>query len=129
MSFQIDLKPNRKAAARYVGKVRRKLVEALGENPNVSRSQIADALGVHRSVITRQLNGRADLSLGRVAEIAWSLGYEADFDLKKKDWGEGSNHDYDDAPVPIVNVTSVSSANPSKPREYNVLFDHEVIDA
>lgn len=82
MSFQIAISPNRKAATRFIGKVRRRLQKALADNPDISRSQIADAIGVHRSVITRQLNGRADMSLGRVAEIAWAAGFRAKFELE-----------------------------------------------
>lgn len=91
MSFQIAISPTRKAAARLVGSVRRKLQWAFAENPQVSRSEIADRIGVHRSVITRQLNGRADISLSRVAEIAHALGYEAQFHLRKSNAVEGSN--------------------------------------
>ena len=74
MSFQIAIDPSRRAAARFIGLVRRGLQAAFVDNPECSRSNVAASIGVHRSVITRQLNGQADMSLGRVAEIAWALG-------------------------------------------------------
>lgn len=94
MSYQITLAPNRKAAARFVGKVRRRLQRGLADNPTVTRAQIARELGVHRSVVTRQLQGHADMSLGRAAELAWAMGYRPKFDLEKVGGdGGGSNLD------------------------------------
>src|SRR5690606_33224454 len=80
-----------RAAARFIGRVRRRLVEALADKPDIKRTQIADALGVHRSVITRQLKGTQDLTLGRVAEIAWALGLEPMFDLRDAAREDGCN--------------------------------------
>jgi hypothetical protein len=115
MSFQISLAPNRRAAARFIGKVRRRLQRALIENPEVKRTQIANALGVHRSVITRQLKGAQDMSLGRVAEIAWSLGYEPSFELVRVSIKPGDNHET--APIPAIlitpNIRTVSTSSNS----------------
>lgn len=84
-SFQIGISPSRRAAARFVGKVRRALQSAVEEeraNHGVTQSDIARCIGVHRSVISRELNGRADINLGRIAELAFALGREIEFDLK-----------------------------------------------
>lgn len=119
MSFQITLAPNRRAAARFVGSVRRRLQRALAENPDVSRSAIARDLGVHRSVITRQLQGTADMTLGRVAEIAWSLGYRPKFELERAETEDGANVAIEDIfkiaaqPAPITVKVSSMSANAS----------------
>ena len=91
MSFQIGITPNRRASTRFIGKVRRALIQLLAENEDVSRTQIADAIGVHRSVITRQLNGQADMNVGRIAEIAWALGYRAVIDFEKVAAADGGN--------------------------------------
>lgn len=110
MSFQIAISPNRRAAARFIGKVRRALQWALIENPDIKRTQIANELGVHRSVITRQLNGRQDMSLGRVAELAWAMGYEPDFILRKQDVNDGSNHVVGPAPASVISVSLASAS-------------------
>lgn len=91
MSFQIGITPNRRASTRFIGKVRRALIQLLADNEDVSRTQIADAIGVHRSVITRQLNGQADMSVGRIAEIAWALGYRPVIDFERVAAAEGGN--------------------------------------
>lgn len=99
-SFQLSVSPHRRAAARFVSKVHRRLQKAYAQSPEVTQTAIAGALGVHRSVINRQLRGRKDMTLGRVAELAWALGYEADFDLIKPTVPDGSNGS---APLPGVN--------------------------
>src|SRR3546814_4253388 len=83
MSFQIVIPNHRRAATRFIGKVRRTLQEALANSPGIRRTDLADGIGVHRSVITRQLNGKKDMSLGRVAELAWAMGYEPEFILSR----------------------------------------------
>ncbi|WP_157799408.1 helix-turn-helix domain-containing protein [Qipengyuania seohaensis] len=83
MSFQISVTPKRRAAARFVTDVRRKLLQALADEPAISQSDLARALDVNRSVISKQLAGRDKMSLSRVAELAWALGYEPEFQLSK----------------------------------------------
>lgn len=109
MSFRLSVSPKRRAAARFVSTVRRSLQRALAQRPAVSRSEIAAALEVHRSVVTRQLNGTADISLSRVAEIAWVLGYEPSFDLIDVTGREPGNH----APLEAVTLKITATASSS----------------
>lgn len=109
MSFQIAIAPNRKAAARFVGRVRRRLQKAFVDNPDIKRSDVARFLDVNRSVITRQLSGHQDLSLGRVAEIAWALGYEPEFNLRRREPMEGDNKQQ---PVQIANIEQSFTPTP-----------------
>ncbi len=109
-SFQISVSPHRRAAARFVSSVHRSLLRAFEGTPEVSQTSIADTLGVHRSVISRQIRGQKDISIGRAAEIAFAMGYEATFDLIKAEQAAGSN-----APATVIGGnpftnTSVSSS-------------------
>ena len=90
-SFQLSVTPHRRAAARFVDGVRRSLQRAFAEEPDVSQTDIANALGVHRSVINRQLRGYKDMTLSRVAEIAWALGREPHFELAEPAELDGAN--------------------------------------
>jgi transcriptional regulator with XRE-family HTH domain len=93
-SFRLSIKPNRRAAARFVGRVRSKLQEAVvvdRERIGITQTKIADAIGVHRSVISRELNGRQDITLGRVAELAWAMGREIVFDVRVPEVEVGQN--------------------------------------
>lgn len=83
-SFQISVTPSRRAAARHITRVRRALQKAFAEesgNTGLTYSEIAREIGVHRSVINRELRGQKDLTLGRVGELAWALGRKAIFEL------------------------------------------------
>lgn len=93
-SFQIAISPSRRAAARFIARVRRALQTAVveeGERSGVNQSEIARSIGVHRSVISRELNGRQDITLGRIAELAWALGREIEFELVEPKVAEGAN--------------------------------------
>lgn len=93
-SFQIAISPSKRAAGRFVSKVRRALQRALVEEQAISginQSMVAEAIGVHRSVVSRELNGRQDITLGRVAELAWAMGREIEFQLVKPEQEMGSN--------------------------------------
>lgn len=84
-SFQITLTPSRRAAARFITGVRRSIQKALAEKclaAGLTQSDIARALGVHRSVINRELRGYKDLTLGRVAELVWAMGGEPTFEIR-----------------------------------------------
>jgi transcriptional regulator with XRE-family HTH domain len=83
-SFRGSLTPTRREAARFVTGVRRSLQKALAEESEkrgLSQSDIAREIGVHRSVINRELQGYQDITLGRVAELACALGRKPTFDL------------------------------------------------
>jgi len=85
-SFQISLTPNRRAATRFIGLVRRALQRAYIEEQQkngLSQSDIARALKVHRSVINRELKGMKDLTLGRVGELSWAMGRNPVFLLEE----------------------------------------------
>lgn len=85
-SYHFSLSPKDRKVGRFLGKVRRELQKAFSEerdSQKLSQADIARALGVHRSVINRQLVGTENLTLSRVAELAWAMGRELDFSLVK----------------------------------------------
>jgi predicted XRE-type DNA-binding protein len=93
-SFQIAISPSKRAAGRFISKVRRALQNALiqeQQKNGVNQSRMATAIGVHRSVISRELNGRQDITLGRVAELAWAMGREIEFELTEPRADSGIN--------------------------------------
>lgn len=82
-SFRLGIKPTRRAAARFVAKARRTLQQAVvrAAEDGITQSDVAREIGVHRSLISRELNGEANISLGRFAEIAHALGGEPEIDI------------------------------------------------
>lgn len=106
-SFRISITPSRRAAARFVTGVRRKILQALEEERKkrgLKQTDIARAIGVHRSVINRELRGKKDLTLGRIAELAWALGRAPSFALPEITQPVGS-----DVPPPMIFVGRADS--------------------
>lgn len=93
-SFQIALSPTKRASGRFLLAVRRALQKALVEEQKkrgLTQSDIARELGVHRSVINKELRGEKDLTLGRVAELAYALGRKPSFSLPERTRAPGTN--------------------------------------
>ncbi|HEV7598823.1 MAG TPA: helix-turn-helix transcriptional regulator [Bradyrhizobium sp.] len=120
-SFQIAIEPNRRAAARFVGQVRRAIQKAFAEEQKkrgLSQADIARTLGVNRSVINRELKGFKDITLGRVAELAWVMGRKPSFNLDEQIAAVGQNIPPVLAQQPIVEIKKeISTTNGT--RQYN----------
>lgn len=109
-SFRIGLTPSRQAAGRAVTKVRRAIQKAFAEErqlTGLTQSGIAQAVGVHRSVISRQLRGREDISLSRVGELAHAMNRNINFSLPRKEGGAKVNWGVE--PAPKVLTTNAST--------------------
>lgn len=93
-SFQIALSPSKRTSGRFILAVRRALQKAFLEESKkrgITQSDIAREIGVHRSVINRELRGEKDLTLGRVAELAHAMGRKPTFSLPERTQRQGAN--------------------------------------
>ena len=92
-----------------MAKVRRSIQKALAEEQKrrgLTQSDIAREIGVHRSVIHREIQGYADMTLGRVAEIAYALGRTPAFELLERRPAGGANVRAVARSTPNVETTS-----------------------
>lgn len=110
-SFRLSITPRKRAAGRFVSKVRRELQKAFAEEKvsrGLTQAQVARELGVHRSVINRQLLGVENLTLSRVGEFAYGLGREINFSLSKPEAVVGGNFraGADDRDMMVVQSTA-----------------------
>ncbi|MDX8534302.1 helix-turn-helix transcriptional regulator [Mesorhizobium sp. VK25A] len=96
MSYELKISQKDRASGRFMGKVHRALVEAAireKHESGVSQREIAAKLGVNRSMINRILRGDTNLTIKTIAEVAWALGWEPDFSMKRKTAPKaGHNH-------------------------------------
>lgn len=86
MSLLFDIGEKARRVSRFLGMIHRELQQAVEEEKaarKLTQQQIADSIGVNRSVINRQILGGGNLTLRRVAELAWVLGREPIFELRK----------------------------------------------
>lgn len=87
MSYELKIDPKDRAAGRFIGTVRKQLITAALDEKRetgITQSAVAAKLGVARSVISRLLRGEANLTLRTVAEIAWALGWEPVFTMRRR---------------------------------------------
>lgn len=94
-SYQITISPSKRAAGRFISRVRRSIQKALAEEQQksgITQSDVAREIGVNRSVISREIRGHKDITLGRVGELAWALGRRPQFDLVEQAPSIGANY-------------------------------------
>lgn len=87
MSFALRLSPTKRAAGRFIGRVRDELLKAFldaKDERGLTQKALADELGVDSARISRILNGEENLTLRSVAELACVLDREVDFALRKR---------------------------------------------
>ena len=116
-SYRISVSPSRRAASRFVAQVRRLLLSTLAEERKngITQSSIARDIGVHRSVINRELQGISDISLGRVAELAVAMGRTPVLAWKEPSGSLGHNSDVrsftiEPAPAMVMGSTDLDAA-------------------
>jgi len=91
-----------------MGTVRRELQKAVAAEKQarkLTQQQIAEMLDTNRSVINREILG-GNLTLRRLAELAWALGWEIVFEFRKPATVIGQNQPLE---IPI-------SPKPQKPK-------------
>lgn len=102
MSYELKIDPKKRAASRFIGKVRKALVSAVvdeKEESGINQQKLASTLGVHRSVINRMLKGESNLTLRSIGELAWALGWEPEFNMKRRVIDASSNCLVEHAPT------------------------------
>jgi transcriptional regulator with XRE-family HTH domain len=123
MSFLFDIGRRQQRVGRFIGQVRRELVKAFTEEQQergLTRDELARELGVHKSVVTRRLNGSANLTLRVVAEMANALGRDIRFSLEKpvqqRNWyvpNQGT--ETNDAGADVVDIWAPPATRVSRP--------------
>jgi predicted XRE-type DNA-binding protein len=86
-SYLFDIGDRARKASRFIGTVRSELQYVLSREKaerKLNQQDIATLLGVNRSVVNRQLIGTENLTLRSVADLAWALGWDIDFRLRKR---------------------------------------------
>jgi predicted transcriptional regulator len=120
-SFRIGLDSRRRAVGRFVGGVRRELQRAFLEEKaevGLTQSGLARILGVNRSVVSRQLQGRENLTLETVAEYAWAMRRRGRYVMEKQTQKDGANH------VPAMPKTETTPGTEALPALPGQLFKH-----
>lgn len=77
MSYRIKIDPRSLMFANFAQEVRDTLVDQINghiANSGLTKAQLADRMGVHKSVVTRGLRGDQNLTLRSIVDFCWALG-------------------------------------------------------
>ncbi|MBV1927075.1 MAG: helix-turn-helix transcriptional regulator [Rhodobacteraceae bacterium] len=72
MSYRIKIDPKSRKAARFISQLQIKIQKALASSGK-TQQEVAEILGVDRSVISRRLQGSANLTARSMAEFAYAF--------------------------------------------------------
>ncbi len=97
MSFKLKLSPKDRATGRFMSRVHRALAKVVTEakaETGLTQQQIADAMGVDKSVVSRILNGESNLTLKTIGDISWVLGFKPEVTFRPVEVvaGHAANH-------------------------------------
>jgi hypothetical protein len=90
-SFEFDIGEKERVGVEFISRVVSELKRALSYEKGVrklTQQSIAEKIGTSRAVINRQVQGLENLSLRRVAELFWAIGWEPHFEARKIPAGE-----------------------------------------
>ena len=113
MSSKNTLSPPDLKAARLIGEVREQLqlayLEELADR-RLKKSDIARLLNIHRSVISRLLNGKAALDLKSIAYLSWAFKRDVQFSLPRRKVRSGKSNRPVYAPPNALGAAAITPA-------------------
>lgn len=86
MSYKMKISKRDRSAGRFKSRVHRALMKAIiaaKTEKGMTQSQIAEMMGVDKSVVSRILNGQGNLTLKTIGEISWVLGLRPELSFVK----------------------------------------------
>lgn len=115
MSYRLKLDSKSRKAAKFISKLQRKIQAELIES-GMTQQEVADRLGVDRSVVNRRLKGSANLTARSIAEFADAFEKEVEVRFVSRTSRHGSNG------AEVINGNLMSQSNvlsspASSPRE------------
>jgi hypothetical protein len=116
-SFDFDIGEQARVGSRFISHVRDEIQRALFSEKRarkITQQQIADKLGTSRAVINRQIMGLENMTLRRVAEILWAIGWEPYFGVRRIPAGQNQY------PIPVYQPPLVRTSATTTNRDYTI---------
>lgn len=119
-SYEWKLDERTRFASRRLARLREALQDALAAEKKARKitfQAVAEAIGVNRSVVHRQLMGDENLTVRRLFELAWAIGWDVEFRLKRREIAAGSNQPRQECPA----ITIAATIATARPRVYGAV--------
>lgn len=113
--FSFDIEPKDAASAIFMGRNHRALVAAFVRAKKlhgITQQQVAERMGVNKSVVSRALRGRNNLTERTLAELCWAIGVEPQLVLT-----EQNEHGANELDREFHIEINLPVEEPSKPRQ------------
>jgi hypothetical protein len=95
-SYEFDIGEKARSGSRFLNDVRDEIRRALSVEKGkrkLTQQMIAEKLGVHRSVVNRQIMGLENLTAKSIGELLWAIGWEPHFEARElADQEHGANY-------------------------------------
>jgi transcriptional regulator with XRE-family HTH domain len=82
MSYRLKIDRRSLKAARFISKLQDEIQRALIES-GMTQQEVAERLGVDRSVINRRLKGKANLTARSISDFAYALDQDVKMEFKR----------------------------------------------
>lgn len=110
MSLQTHNKEDfKRIASRGVIRTRNAFLKALKEakieNPQLSQTSIAKALGVNKSVVSRELGGGVNFTVGRIYQLALAIGRDVEVSFPKYKPRRNESNSFHSINVACIQIT------------------------
>lgn len=103
MSYRLKIDPKSRKSANFISKLQRKIQAELIAS-GMTQQEVADVLGVDRSVVNRRLKGSANLTARSIAEFAYAFGKEIDFEFVEAESVATKSSNYTVSAGPITRL-------------------------
>lgn len=90
MSYRMKIDPKSRKAAKFISRLQKKIQAALVQSGK-TQQEVADILGVDRSVVNRRLKGSANLTARSIAEFAHAFDKEVEISFVEKKVSQDKN--------------------------------------
>jgi transcriptional regulator with XRE-family HTH domain len=91
MSYRLRLDAKSIKSARFISRLQKTIQSALAES-GLTQQQVAERIGVDRSVVNRRLKGKANLTARSIAEFAYAFDRDVMVTFTEKPRVEKCNH-------------------------------------
>lgn len=127
MSFKLKLSAKDRATGRFMSRVHRALAKVVTEakaEKGLTQQQIADAMGVDKSVVSRILNGESNLTLKTIGDISWVLGIKPEVTFRPVEVVTGHTANHVAMPTIVAVHYEAPRAETRKPVEIGMTWGH-----
>lgn len=106
MSYRMRIDPKSRFVARFISKLQRAIQDALIES-GMTQQEVADKIGVNKSVINRRLSSDANLTARSIAEFSYAFDKDLEIKFLKRTARPGTNVVFRQEPTAVTHTLAV----------------------